>query len=416
MKLNIKQRYSEALNHIQFPAFIYYYETNRILSMNKQAIKILGDNIKNIKDVTLNHIRPKFGKELLDNGSIILYNQEVHTLGGYKLVDIEVNVITIDDKHMCVVFLEYSYKQNFNSNLNFEIPRLYWKNKEQIFVGMNESFRRDFNITMTQKECREQRLSNADLLEKQEELLADVEELRVLKGKESIYDTFQLIKAKTDMFTVSNRMPLFNKNGTVVGLIGCYQLVVEKEVYKQQFYKALGETYYLYEEQIRRQNLLSELLRISQLDIDYRMVLDGIRTTSQPLTHTDRMYLFRYSPRGEQAECIYASDEDILRTELENLLVPKQAGGMLKRIQKEGLAYIHQGDEEGRYDGILSQANLQTFLVLKIKMKGKWQGAAFFSGTGLKYFEPGQIDLLQEIVQYIQIVLDKWPNIEKLEE
>ena len=43
MKGQIKKKYQEYVNHIDFPTILYVYENNKLIVMNRQAIDIVGE-------------------------------------------------------------------------------------------------------------------------------------------------------------------------------------------------------------------------------------------------------------------------------------------------------------------------------------------------------------------------------------
>lgn len=305
MKVNIKQSYIEFLDHIRFPSFMYYYETNRMIGMNQLSKDILGENVKNIKDIF--NTRPKLSKKTLRNGSLILYGQEVNSKDGTIAIDIEINVIALDEKHMCIVFFEHTYKQNFKKYLKWEIPRIYWKNREQLYLGMNGSFKDDFSIMLTNEEIQNGDYRNIDFVEKELEGMADVEEIRVMKGRESLYNLLQMIKTPGggNIFAINNCIPFFNKNGTVIGLIGAYHLVLENENFKRQYALALKENYEIYENQVSMNEFYVKLVRITQMEADCKRVTDTISDEIGKRFHINSVNICRHIFKGKETQCLY---------------------------------------------------------------------------------------------------------------
>lgn len=277
MKVNIKHRYKEFLSYIEFPTLIYYYETNRLIGMNEYAIEILGFNVKNIKELTLNELRPRLSKELLNNGSKRIRQYTIYTKQGEKTLDFEINAYMVDDKHVCIVFFEYSYKNVFEGNQGFVLPRLYWKNKGLYYIGMNESFKED--IQYSEKACHimEEKLQNKDIF-REEEYMLNEEEYSVLKSKQPIYERIGMLTVQNnrDLFLKYSLMPIVNKNGTSIGILGLYHHIVGRETRRQEFSDLMGHIYKSCEKRKKMMTLLSQILHLSSLKEESSFILERI--------------------------------------------------------------------------------------------------------------------------------------------
>lgn len=406
MKINIKQYYKEFLNHIHFPSFIYYYETNRILGMNDSAKKILGDDIRNVKDIF--SVRPKLSKKTLSNGSLILYKQEMNSRYETILIDMEVNVVDIDEKHMCIVFFEYTYKQNFSKYLKDEIPRIYWKNREQSYLGMNESFKNDFSITLSNEEIQKTNFRNIDFMNFEFEVMVNVEELRVIKAREPLYDMLQVVKTDTghNVFIVNNRIPFFNKNGTVLGLLGVYHLVLDKEEFKKQYYIALKENYDMYEEQVKLNQFFADLLRITQSGKEYNQILGEIFDAIVRRVDIDHINIYKYYTKEKEMEYLYAWNQkkktkvgklkgDIFR-DLRNVIS--------RELRKNEYILINSGEEEEKFKRLLNYSNIRALLLFRLNVRGNNKAIISFGDMKERKWTPDIVNLLKDVTLLIQSV------------
>ena len=362
MKINVKKSYIEYLNHIQFPSFIYYYETNRILGMNQLSKNILGEDVRNIKDIF--NIRPKLSKKTLQNGSLILYNQEVNSKQGSCTIDIEINVITLDEKHMCIAFFEHRYKRNFEKHLEWEVPRIYWKNKEQLYLGMNNSFKNDFSITLTNEEIQNNDFTNPNFLE--EDLLHEFqeEEIRVIKGREPLYEQLEMVKLKNNenVLILGSKIPFFNKNGTVIGLIGTYHLILENAEFKRRYKTALEESYRMYQNQVAMNEFYVKLLKISQLQMDYHLMIDELSDAIVKRFHIDYINIDRYTRKGKEIKPFYSWNHKgkvLRKTKEETTLFQFIA----RELGKNELIKINSGEEGEKYKKILNYNKLSAMLI-----------------------------------------------------
>lgn len=277
MKVNVKYRYMEFLSHVEFPALIYYYETNRLVGMNQYAVEILGQNVKSIKELTLNQLRPKLSKELLNNGSKRIHRYTVYTRNGVKTLDFEINSIIVDDRHVCLVLFEYSYKNMFHGNEELLLPRLFWKDKALNYIGMNESFREDIQLPDTIL-IHEQKIRNEDIFQEDDKDIYSTQERKMLKSKQAIYGKIGMlmVKSNKDLFVKYNSMPIFNKYGTAIGVLGLYHHVVGKDVRRREFYATMENMYQTYEKRIDMMNVCSEIMRLSFLEEESHVTLDRI--------------------------------------------------------------------------------------------------------------------------------------------
>ena len=247
MKAILKKYFQEFAEHIEFPTLIYTYETEKVITYNSLARKIMGRDMVSITKV----VRvPKIDLEEIkkNQGSKIFYNvYNGFKDGNYSEVDIELNVIELDGKHIIVAFFDYSYKQVFVSYMKGWLPRFAWKDNKRNFLGMNQSFLNDVkllgNINMPVRTQDIMDAATSDKLEMDDEY--------VMNGKVPLMKVLQLMKSDTSegYFCSIDRIPLINSNGSVAGLIGSYRLIFDHDDQKRMFDSIL-----------RSYNTLSELI------------------------------------------------------------------------------------------------------------------------------------------------------------
>lgn len=315
MKVNTKQRYVDFLSHIEFPALIYYYETNRLVGMNQYAVEILGTNVKTIKELTSNKLRPKLPRDLLNNGSKRIRNYTVNTRKGQKILDFEINSYCVDDKHVCIVLFEYSYKNMFHGNQEFMLPRLFWKDKSLYYVGMNESFREDVQLPGTIESIQEKLLKNENLFQTNEmdkEFIND-EERMLIKTRQPIFDKVGtlMIGKSQDLFIKYSLIPVFNKNGTAVGILGLYHHIVGKDVKRREIYNAMEHMYISYEKQKSYMMLITEIMRISFLEENSHILLDRIANILENNFNLSSMRIMGCPDNIKIVSQIYQSNKEL---------------------------------------------------------------------------------------------------------
>ena len=126
MKGEIKKKYQEYVNHIDFPTILYVYEYNKIIAMNRYAIDIVGENCEDIRDI-FDGKKHKLSKELLQGSSTVILNKRVtfttKELGIDKeiIIDANLNVIMVDNVHYVLMLFEESSQKIFTTKKNRDI-------------------------------------------------------------------------------------------------------------------------------------------------------------------------------------------------------------------------------------------------------------------------------------------------------
>lgn len=240
MKALVKQYYQEFVDGINFPTIIYIYETGRVISYNKQALDMLGKPVTTVTKLRAGNPTLKLSDEVLNNGHHTYYSERFRASNKVIIeIDFEVNCVKLEDQHLITVFFDYSFKQYFVRHNKYKLPRIVWFDKKHKIMGGNESFRMDFGHSENGMDFNE--ISECLDEETNEKLMEDREHL--YSTKKPLHNMLQLIKPKNEkgFFCKIDRVPLFNKNNTVVGLLSVYMLVFNREEYEHFYSVAMRE-------------------------------------------------------------------------------------------------------------------------------------------------------------------------------
>lgn len=259
MKAAIKKQYVELVEAIDFPAVVYIYETGRIIALNEQAGKIIGESCKNM-NLLWEDGKLKLSKDLLDNGSQIFFNLKITDGKERKTIDIEVNCFELDQNHVVFCFMEQSYKSFFSKYLVAQVPRIFWKNTKGYYKGLNKFAKKDFDY-----EADGQNIKNTDLIGI--ETIEDIRRIEdeLIQSKECQYNAIEQLYKKDEgcYFCKMSRMPIINKNGMVEGILGVYTLILNREEYQELFNKSLKESTILCEI-VGQSNLIVITYKVSE--------------------------------------------------------------------------------------------------------------------------------------------------------
>ncbi|MCR5792723.1 MAG: EAL domain-containing protein [Lachnospiraceae bacterium] len=216
MKAVMKHYVKEMIECFEVPIIAYVYETSKVVAMNPCAIEILGDNSKDVKVFFKSAERKKIKDELLENGSETFFERPIIVKGKEVLFDIQVNVICVSQEHLILCIFEHSYKSIFANPKNPFIPGLIWKDKSLNTLGTNLQLRQDVDINA--KDGRIQAaISTAQEAEK-----------KVLEEQLPQFSTIQQVfGSNRDGFAKATRIPIINTNGTCVGMLAMYSLLMD---------------------------------------------------------------------------------------------------------------------------------------------------------------------------------------------
>ena len=251
MKAIVKKQFQEFIDNIAFPATVYIYENGRIIASNNQARDIIGHKIKNIDFLWKDRARKKHSKQLLNNGSEVMYNRTIYCENDVREIDVEINSFILDKVHILVCLFEYSYKQCFVKHLRGQTPRILWMDKKMQYLGANYPYRKDLNFWEDFSEG----FGAEEILDEETSFKVKEDQKIVMSTKLNQYNIIQSIKREQEQafFARINRMPIINKNGTAVGLITTYNLILNREEYKR-----------LFDNTLRENNILSQIVTKSE--------------------------------------------------------------------------------------------------------------------------------------------------------
>lgn len=276
MKATVKKQFQEFIDNVSFPTVVYVYENSRIIAANDQARDIIGQHCKNMNCLWEGQVRQKYSKQVLNNGSDIFFNTIIYSDNEPREVDMEINSFILDNIHIVICFFEYSYKQCFVKHLRGQTPRIFWKDKKTKYQGANEAFRKDI------KYWEDFSTDLSEVFDDETKIQLTDDEHYVISLKENQYNIIQTIKTEqgSGFFTKINRMPLLNKNGTVVGILGIYMLILNREEYKR-----------LFDNTLRENNILSEMISKSDM-----VVISWIKDTNWTIEYiSPNVIRFGYS-------------------------------------------------------------------------------------------------------------------------
>ncbi len=265
MKTITKKYFQDFADSIDFPTLIYIFETGRIIAYNSLTRQMADNQL-----TTVAKLLPETEINLQDiqaqQGSKIYFNRTYYFKRGIKTdIDVELNAITLDSYHIIVAFFEYSYKQAFVNYMKNWLPRFTWKDTENNFLLMNTSFISDLH--------RRQGISfpvmTKEIVDKATTEKLQADDKNIITTKEPQYHLLQLFKVEgtEGYFCSINRIPLISSNGTVVGIIGTYSLIFNRNEQKE-----------IYDSILRSNNILSQLINRSDTiimswkrDTDYHL-------------------------------------------------------------------------------------------------------------------------------------------------
>lgn len=229
MKKDKKDFYQEFFDNINFPIIVYIYETGRIICINNEAAKIIGDDIKNINSMWDYGIRRKLDRNHLNNGSRIFNKERINAKNKKIYVDIEINSILLEksQSHIILCIFDETYKQIFGIKYLNTSPRVYWKNNALDIFGYNKCFKIDYNINnnnIINYKTILKNTVNTVLLEEDKKIIQT--------QKYRLKDYHKIIYNKKEYFLNISRIPVFDKKDKVIGIIGIYFNIINKYDYE----------------------------------------------------------------------------------------------------------------------------------------------------------------------------------------
>jgi len=262
LKNSLKRQLNELITRIDFPMIVYIYETGRIIAQNNGAEHLIGHSVNNINKIWEEKSKKKLPPEVLNNGSLVLYQRFISNKKDRIVIDIEISSIVTGDEHIILALFEQSYKRPFRKNYRKRVPRLIWRDKYGKMVGYNTFLGKDVERSYIEKLYEEG-------LETGSEIGSVGEQYKqLLKTQESQFDLLQevMIEGGELSFARSNRIALINKNGTTIGSFTIYSLLLEDE-----------ETHLFQDDIQRENNILKEAVSRSDfIAISWEKGADGV--------------------------------------------------------------------------------------------------------------------------------------------
>lgn len=231
MRASEKEKYQQFVDRIEFPMVIFVYETRRIIAINEKGMNILAFDNKQIRYIP--------DKKFIKHISQYIYNQNNNIEFDFPIeiskdkivrIDLEVNAIVVDNKHVVLCIFDRVDNHSFSDKLSIFTPRLFWKDKLLKLKGANYFCRDDFKGN--------QLIGDVEFAY-EEDVAAKLnqDETQVIETKEPLWNVMQLIQYKNviSKFVSINRIPILNRNGTLIGILGGYLLLHNKEEYESLF-------------------------------------------------------------------------------------------------------------------------------------------------------------------------------------
>ncbi len=356
MKAIVKKYFQEFADNIEFPTIIYIYETEKVISYNELAKEFMETNITSVaKVIRLKKINLE--EVIKNNGTKIFYNMSYGIKKeNCKEVDVELNVIDFEDKHIIVVFFEYSYKQAFAQHMKSWLPRFTWKDNKSNFLCMNTCFVSDLEFLHTVTFP----VSTRDIMDVATTEKLESDEEYVMNKKVPLMKTLQLIKSDNSegYFCSINRIPLINSNGSVAGIIGSYKLIFNQHEQKK-----------LYDAILRCNNTLSDLISRSDTVIislrkDVSFHLDFVSPNVSYYGYHPELF---YKKEVKFSDIVWKEDYSKVLTFLEEL-----ENGRNKYFEKKITIYNSSGEATlvKISIGVFKKINSEMYIECQIQRSG----------------------------------------------
>jgi hypothetical protein len=226
MKGEIKNKYIEYVDHIDFPAMLYVYESNKMIAINGYAKEMVGGKCDDVKEL-FEGKKFKLTKDIMQGDGKLYKKVIVTCLNGETIaVDMDINVIKVDNVHFVLLLFEESSKDKFH-NMSVHVPRVAWMYHDVDEIYMNESLKSDINIDNEGNEVFdvESYLSDS-MLDKMSEIKKSI-----ITDGVTQYNSIQMIvkRDESNHFIKVNRMPIINNAGEYVGILNIHNIILDKE-------------------------------------------------------------------------------------------------------------------------------------------------------------------------------------------
>lgn len=241
MKRNAKEKYQKLLDCIEFPAMIYLNETGRVLALNFYGRKVLSTEIKNIDEIMSQEFQLCCRRVIQDIGREFFNDIKIHVGQETMDLDIELNSISVDTKHLVICFFDKSYKQSFVKGISRQVPRLFFKDANLEYVHGSQFFLQDTKVEV------EQYIENEKVLNIEECNYIKHADQNILKEKCCEFNAVLngIVPGYQTYFIRLHRVPVLNVKEEAIGILGIYTLILSKKEYREIYDEMLRENYTL---------------------------------------------------------------------------------------------------------------------------------------------------------------------------
>lgn len=300
MKGEIRKKYQEFVNHIDFPAIIYVYENNKILASNSYSKSLIGE----IEDIRKLFVGKKFKlpRELIKGGSKLFLNIECCD-ANKKIIslDMDINVFKVDNVNFILMFFEDSFKDCFVGQLSFRSPRVSWRYLSSDLIFMNSALINDILSYDYRQIDRPLELLEPESMKKMLKI-----EKKIINSGESQYNSIQMvnIKDKTSRFIEVNWMPIINNSAENIGILSVHNKILNREKHNE-----------IYDTALKSNNIVNEI--IDKGDTIFVSWLNDENNTIQYISSNIEKYGYQIEDfctgRKNFQDIIYPEDYEIIR-------------------------------------------------------------------------------------------------------
>lgn len=237
MKINAQKMFQELVNYIEFPTIIYINETGKIIAKNRSAGEIIGKDCQSVKKLVDNELKVRFNRVILEQVKQVFYDVKIHSENRMMTVDVQMNVIPYENQHVIVCFFDHSYKMMYEKYLSILVPRLFYKTLNFDFVMGNRHFLMDYNIDSAS--C----IFDDDFMDKEVSEYVKNAEQKIIDNKCGQFNLIHTIRSKSgkDYFTRFNQIPVWGRDGKVLGMLGVYSIILSRYEYTSLFHTILRQ-------------------------------------------------------------------------------------------------------------------------------------------------------------------------------
>lgn len=233
MKLGIQKKFQELASYVDFPTMVFINETGKIIGKNRSASDVIGEKCKYLKEIMSTEVEARFRRAIIEQEKQVFYNVKVLEGAQNTEIDIQVNVIPYEKQHVTICFFEQSYKMMYDKYMSLLVPRIFYKTSQLDFVMANHHFMADNNLEEVYG------ARNEDFLDEEVCEFISLAEKNAVRSKQAEFNVLHTIKLKwksgKDYFIRLNLIPVLDRNGETVGLLGNYSIILSRDEYKGLF-------------------------------------------------------------------------------------------------------------------------------------------------------------------------------------